>query len=60
LQYKSIDEETGHKILEWFQIDQMALAQTIFGVLPIAIAEQDQNMSQWIFASMSFACLKMH
>jgi len=54
LQYaKSIDEESGRKILEQFQLDQTALAQTIFGVFPIVIAEQDKDMSH-LFMDLCF------
>lgn len=54
LQYtKSIDEETGRKILERFQLDQTALAQTIFGVFPMVIAEQDKDMSH-LFMDLCF------
>lgn len=31
---KSIDEETGRKIIERFELDQTALAQAIFGIFP--------------------------
>ena len=54
LQYaKSIDEETGRKILEQFQLDQTALAQTIFGMFPMVIAEQDKDMSH-LFMDLCF------
>lgn len=50
---KSIDEETGRKILEQFQLDQTALAQTIFGVFPMIIAQQDKDMSH-LFMDLCF------
>jgi hypothetical protein len=50
---KSIDEETGRKILEGFQLDQPALAQTIFGIFPAVIAEQNQEMS-YLFMDLCF------
>ena len=31
---KGIDEETGRKIIERFELDQTALAQMIFGIFP--------------------------
>jgi hypothetical protein len=42
---KSIDEDTGSKIIERFQIDQAALAQTIFGIFPTVISEENHEMS---------------
>ena len=54
LQYaKGLDEETGRKILEQFKLDQTALAQTIFGVFPMVIAEQDKDMSH-LFMDLCF------
>ncbi|MGZ8942798.1 MAG: hypothetical protein ACXW00_08535 [Methylobacter sp.] len=50
---KSIDEETGRKILEQFQLDQTALAQTIFGIFPAVIAEQNEDMSH-LFMDLCF------
>lgn len=50
---KNITEETGRKILQQFQLDQTALAQTIFGVFPAVIAEQDQDMSH-LFMDLCF------
>ena len=44
---KSIDENTGRKILEQFQLDQTAFAQLIFGVFPQVIAEQNQDMANF-------------
>lgn len=42
---KSIDEEGGAKIIEQFQLEQTALAQTIFGMFPAFIAEENPEMS---------------
>jgi hypothetical protein len=50
---KSIDENTGRKILDQFQSDQTALAQTIFGILPAVIAEQNQDMAN-LFMDLCF------
>lgn len=44
---KSIDENTGRKILEQFQLDQTAFAQLIFGVFPQLIAQQNQDMANF-------------
>jgi hypothetical protein len=43
---KSLDADAGRKIIEHFQLNQTALAQTIFGVFPAVIAEQDQGMAE--------------
>lgn len=54
LQYaKSLDENNGRQILEQFQLDQAALAQTIFGVFPSMIARQDQSMAH-LFMDLCF------
>jgi hypothetical protein len=53
---KSIDEDTGRKIIEQFQLEQTALAQTIFGIFPSVIAEQDQDMSH-LFMDLCFDVL---
>ena len=53
---KSIDEETGRKIIERFQLDQTALAQTIFGIFPSIIAEQNEEMS-YLFMDLCFDVL---
>jgi hypothetical protein len=50
---KSMDESAGRKILEQFQIDQTALAQTIFGIFPAVIAEQNQDMAN-LFMDLCF------
>lgn len=53
---KSIDEETGAKIIEQFQLEQTALAETIFGMFPAFIAEQNQDMS-YLFMDLCFDVL---
>jgi hypothetical protein len=53
---KSIDEEAADKIIERFQLDQTALAQTVFEVFPAVIAELDQDMAQ-LFMSLCFDVL---
>jgi hypothetical protein len=53
---KSIDEDAGRKIIERFEIDQTALAQTIFGIFPTVIAEQDQDMAH-LFMDLCFDVL---
>lgn len=53
---KSIDEETGRKIIEPFQIEQTALAQTIFSIFPAVIAEENQEMS-YLFMDLCFDVL---
>jgi len=50
---KSHDEEAGREILSQFQLEQPALAQTIFGIFPNVIAEQDQDMS-YLFMDLCF------
>lgn len=50
---KSVDESTGRQIIDQFQLNQTALAQTIFGVFPTVIAEQDQNMAE-LFMDLCF------
>ncbi|MDT4332066.1 hypothetical protein ACQE3E_21045 [Methylomonas sp. MED-D] len=42
---KSLDQNAGHTILTRFQNEQPVLAQTLFGVFPSLIAEQDQNVA---------------
>ena len=53
---KSIDEKAGREIMAQFQLDQTALAQTIFGIFPSVIAEQDQDMS-YLFMDLCFDVL---
>lgn len=50
---KSIDENTGRQIIEQFQLDQPAFAQTIFGEFPAVIAGQDQSMAH-LFMDLCF------
>jgi len=53
---KSIDEDTCGKIIEQFQLEQTALAQTIFGIFPDVIAEENQEMS-FLFLDLCFNVL---
>jgi hypothetical protein len=53
---KGIDEETGRKIIERFELDQTALAQMIFGIFPDVIAEENQEMS-YLFMDLCFDVL---
>lgn len=53
---KSIDEDTGRKIIERFQLDQTALAQTIFSIFPDVIAKENQEMS-YLFMDLCFDVL---
>jgi len=53
---KSIDEDTGRTIIEQFQLEQTALAQTIFGIFPDVIAEENQEMS-FLFLDLCFNVL---
>ncbi|MCK9619117.1 MAG: hypothetical protein M0R47_01130 [Methylobacter sp.] len=53
---KSIDQETGAKILQQFQIEQAALAQTLFCIFPAFIAEQHQDMAH-LFMDLCFDAL---
>ena len=50
---KSLDEDAGRKIIERFQLDQPALAGTIFGIFPMVIAEKDQDMAH-LFMDLCF------
>ena len=50
---KSIGEESGRQIIEQFQLNQTALAQTIFGIFPKVIAEQDLSMAE-LFLDLCF------
>ena len=50
---KNIDEASGRKIIEQFQLEQTALAQTIFNIFPTVIAEQDQSMAE-LFMDLCF------
>lgn len=53
---KSIDEETGAKIIEQLQLEQTALAETIFGIFPSIIAEENPEMS-YLFMDLCFDVL---
>lgn len=53
---KNIDEDAGRKMLEQFQLDQTALAQTIFGLFPAVIARENQDMS-YLFMDVCFDVL---
>ena len=50
---KSQDEQAGKAILERFQANQTVFAQTLFGVFPSVIAEQDQSMAH-LFMDLCF------
>ncbi len=50
---KSIDEDAAQKIMVRIQLDQTALAQTIFDIFPSVIAEQDQDMA-YLFMDLCF------
>jgi hypothetical protein len=50
---KSIDEENGKRILSQFEADQPMLFQTIFGIFPTIIAEQNQDMAH-LFMDLCF------
>jgi Transposase len=41
----SIDEDACRKIMEQFQFDKTALAETIFAIFPAVIAEENEDMS---------------
>lgn len=50
---RSQDEQAGRAILEQFQANQTAFAQTLFGVFPSAIADLDQTMAH-LFMDLCF------
>jgi hypothetical protein len=50
---RSIDEQQGRQILEQFQADQPALANTIFGIFPAVIAQKNQDLS-YFFMDLCF------
>jgi len=58
---KSLDQDRGGAILEQFQTEQAAFAQTIFGVFPSVIAAQDQSMAH-LFMDLCFdiICVFQH
>jgi hypothetical protein len=53
---KSIDQETGAEIIQQFQVEQAALAQTLFSIFPAFIAEQHQDMA-YLFMDLCFDVL---
>ncbi len=50
---KNQDEDSGRKILEQFQREQPALAQSIFGVFSAVIAQKDQHVAH-LFMDLCF------
>ena len=58
---KNIDEATGRSIIEKFQSDQPALAQTIFTLFPAMISAQNQDMAH-LFMDFCFdiICIYQH
>jgi hypothetical protein len=52
---KSIDEETGAKIIAQFQLEQAILAETIFGIFPAFLTEENQEMS-YLFMDLCLMC----
>jgi len=53
---QSIDEIAGRKIIEQFQLEQSALAETLFGLFPAVIAEENESMS-FLFMDLCFDVL---
>lgn len=53
---KSIDEETGRKIMDQFQLGHPALAEILFAIFPSVIAEENESMS-YLFMDLSFDVL---
>ena len=53
---KSIDEVAGRKIIEQFQLEQNALAETLFDLFPAVIAEESLAMST-LFMDLCFDVL---
>jgi len=58
---RNIDEETGRSIMENFQVEQPALAQTLFSIFPSLIAQKNQDMAN-MFMELSFdtLCVYQH
>ena len=58
---RNIDEENGRSVMETFQMEQPALAQTIFNIFPSFIAQQNQEMAN-MFMELSFdtLCVYQH
>ena len=50
---KSIDEENGKRIMSQFETDEPMLFQTIFGIFPTIIADQNQDMAH-LFMDLCF------
>lgn len=50
---KSIDDVAGRKIIEQFQIDQPALAETVFYIFPALVSEVNLDMSH-LFMDLCF------
>lgn len=53
------DQDSGRRILEHFQLTQTALAQTLFQIFPVVIAESDQALSQ-LFMDLCSAVIGNH
>jgi hypothetical protein len=53
---KSLDEEGGSKIIHQFQVEQAALAETLFSIFPAFISEQHQDMA-YLFMDLCFDAL---
>lgn len=56
---KSQGEQAGRAILERFQADQPVFAQTLFGVFPAVIAEQDQSIAH-LFMDLCFDVIAVY
>ncbi|MCQ8106038.1 hypothetical protein NP590_18155 [Methylomonas sp. SURF-2] len=53
---KTLNEHAGRAILEKFQLEQPVLAQTLLGVFPSVIADQDQGLAH-LFMDLCFDIL---
>jgi hypothetical protein len=53
---KSLDQEAGAKIIQQFQVEQAALAETLFSIFPAFIAEQQKDMA-YLFMDLCFDVL---
>lgn len=58
---RNVDEQAGRSLMEKFQSEQPALAQTIFNIFPALIAEQNQEMAN-MFMELCFdtLCVYQH
>jgi len=58
---RNIDEEAGRSVMETFQAEQPALAQTIFNIFPTLMAQKNQEMAN-MFMELSFdtLCVYQH